>query len=418
MGKHYLYILFLFVSVCSFGQNIDQLLSTYKNGSASEKVRVAEDLMDYYISENKDTLEILGEELFYFGIENHYYPAIETGKIILAEYYVETGKTADGIIMAKALIPAMEERGDYEKLSVVSKLICQGYRFDKDASSALYWAEQAVKNSKKCDDPEVQTYGALSLAEAYILNGKTQLGIKHFKEYIVKARPLKLNEGICSAYARLGDIYRIQGNLDQAEFYFNASYKLAKKLNRKVSLGHAINNLAITYFERGDTTKARIYFEKGLLIRTQNRDVNAISESYYNLGDYQFYIGKPLLAIGWYKKSYNYAKDHNIKTQTKDALYVLANAYKSINQHKEANSYLEKYIDLDNKMKVQHQKDEQKIKEKQLEFMKLELEAEQEGYESEKSFLDYLKPEWILIILLGLLSLFLALKLRKVSSKN
>lgn len=417
MAKHYLHILFLLVSASCYGQNLRQLLNTYTSGVASEKVRAADELMDYYIGENKDTLEVLGEELFYYGIENHYFPAIETGKIILAEFYVETGKTADGITMAKSLLPAMEERGDYEKLSKVSKLICQGYRFDKDASSAMYWAEQAVKYSKKSDDPEVQTYGYLSLAESFVLNKKPKTAISYFKEYIKKARPLKLDRGICAAYARLGDLYRLQGNLDQAEFYFNASYRLAKKINRKTSLGHALNNLAIVYFERGDTLKARSYFEKGLQLRMDNKDVNAIAESYYNLGDYQFYIGKPQLAIRWYKKSYDHSREHNLLPQAKDALYVLAQAYKNINQLDEANKYLEKYIDVEEQMNSKHQKNEQKIKEKQLEFLKLELEAEQEGYEIDKSFIDYIKPEWILIALLGLFSLFLSIRLRK-QSKN
>jgi len=418
LNKHYLYLLFLLLSTSSFGLDLSQLLNTYTTGASSEKVRAAEDLMDYYIGENKDTLEVLGEELFYYGIENHYYPAIETGKIILAEYFVETGKTADGITMAKSLLPAMEERGDHEKLSRVSKLICQGYRFDKDPTSALYWAEQSVKHSKQSDDPEVQTYGYLSLAESYILNKKTKRGIQYFKEYIIKARPLKLNNGICSAYARLGDIYRQQGNLDKAEHYFNASYEIAKKTNRKTSLGHAINNLAITYFERGDTLKARTYFEKGLLLRTQNKDVNAIAESYYNLGDYEFYIGKPTLAIKWYKKSYEFAKKHHLLPQAQDALYLLARTYAKLDQHKMANKYLEDYINLEEEMKSKNMKDEQKIKEKQLEFAKLEIEAEKEGYESDKSFLDHFKPEWILIAFLGLLSIFLTMKLRKAASGN
>lgn len=412
MKNHYILFLCLFFFCNGFGQDLKQLITTYSTGQSAEKVRAANELMNYYIGENKDTLEVLGEELFQYGIENHYYPAVETGKIIIAEFYVETGKTTDGIAMAKSLISTIEERGDYEKLSIVSKLISQGYRFDKDASSALYWAQQAIKNSEKSDDPEVQTYGYLSLAEAYVLNKKPNLAIKYFKLYVKKATPLKLDRGMCSAYARLGDIYRIEGNLDKAEFYFNASYKLAKKINRTVSLGHAINNLAIIYFERGDTAKARNYFENALELRLKNKDINAICDSYYNLGDYQFYIGKTNAAINWYKKSYAYAKDHGLMSQAKDALVVLSNAYQTSGMYKESTKALEECLSLDEKMRSQHQKDEQKIKEKQLEFMRMELEAEQEGYENEKSFADYFDPKWILISFLGALCLFLTIKLR------
>lgn len=403
----------MIIGLAANGQDRKQLLNTYKNGSPSERVRAAEELMDFYISENKDTLVVLGEELFYYGIDHHYYPAIETGRIILAEYYVETGKTVDGITTAKALLPNMEERGDHEKLSIACKIICQGYRVERDATSAMYWAEQAVKHSKQSDDPEVQTYGLISLAECYAMKNKPDQAIKAYKDYIKKAMPLKLDRGITSAYARLGDIYRIKGNLEKAEFYFNASYKVAKRIGYTISVGHAINNLAIIYFEKGDTLKARKHFEDALQLRLKSKDKRAIADSYYNLGDYQFYIGKSELAEKWYMKSYEYAKKHQLYKEEKDALMVLANLYKSRNQFPDATKYLEMYIALGEKIETHNQRDDEKIKAKQLEFMKLESEAALEGFQDEPSLWTYFKIEWILVVLFGLIALVLAGKLRK-----
>lgn len=410
MRKLYSTLLLFFIAFSSFGQDLNKLLETFHTGSPSERVRAAQKIAPIYISENKDSLQTIGEELFYYGIDEHYFPAIETGKLILAEYYVEIGKTTDGITTAKALLSAMEERGDDEQLSVACKIISQGYRLDKDASSAFYWAEKAVKYSSRCSDPETQTYGLISLAEAYILKNQTEKGIKEFQKYIIKAKKLNLKRGMSSAYARLGDIYRLKGDLLQGEKYFVESYKLAKELKLTTSLGHAINNLAIIYFEKGDTTKAREYFELGLEKRLKARDQRAIADSYYNLGDYEFYIGKTGLAEKWYQKSLEYSRKNNLRKEQKDAIFVLANLYKTTGDYKEANTYLMQYIDLEEQIMKQNLRDDEEIKNKQLEFMKLELEAKAEGFMDEEGLFGGIKLEWLIIAALAMLSLFLVMK--------
>jgi tetratricopeptide (TPR) repeat protein len=228
-----------------------------------------------------------------------------------------------------------------------------------------------------------------------------------------KAKPLGLKRGMSAAYARLGDIYRLSGDLEQAEKFFKKSYSLAKELDLTTSLGHAINNLAIIYFEKGDTVKAREYFEIGLEKRLKAKDQRAIADSYYNLGDYQFYIGKTALAETWYKRSLEYARTNNLRNEQKDALFILANLYKSTNDFKLANEYLERYIDLQDETLNENLKDDEEIKNKQLEFMRLELEAKSEGLMSDDSFWKRISVEWIVITVLGVLSLFLAFKLRK-----
>lgn len=413
MKTYYSILAFLFLSFIGFGQDTRKLLVTYRTGSPSSKVKAASDLAAIYISENKDSLATLGEDLFYYGIDEHYFPAIETGKLILSEYYVEIGKTADGILTAKALLANMEERGDDEQLSIACKIISQGYRLEKDASSAMYWAEKSIKHSTKCSDPEVQTYGMISLAEAYILKNQKSKGIKEYQNYLAKAKPLGLKRGMSAAYARLGDIYRLAGDLKQAEKFFKESYSLAKELGLTTSLGHAINNLAIIYFEKGDTVKAREYFEIGLEKRLKAKDQRAIADSYYNIGDYQFYIGKTALAETWYKRSLEYARSNNLRNEQKDALFVLANLYKNTNDFKQANHYLERYIDLQDETIAQNLKDDEEIKNKQLEFMRLEIEAESEGLMSDDGFWKQISVEWIVIVVLATLSVFLALRLRK-----
>ena len=413
MKTTFLIASFLITAAILLGQDIKELHRKVEHGSPSERVNAAQDLCKIYTSENKDSLQHLGENLFYFGIDEHYFPAIETGKLILAEFYVQTGRSSDGIATAKALIGNIEERGDERQMSVVCKIISQGYRNEEDAASSFFWAQESVKYSSKSEDPETRLNGLLSLAEAYILKNKPNDGIQTFQRYIKEATPLKNHRGLSAAYGRLGDIYRQKGDLVNGEKYFQLSFKEAQAANMITPLGHAINNLAIIYFEKGDTTKARSYFQMGLKKRELANDVRAISESYYNMGDYQFYIGKPELAKGWYIRSYDYAKLHRLKNEQKDALYALATLYKEIGDYKSANMYLEQYITLEEQLIKQNLKNDEEIRSKQLDFMKKEAQAKSEGYLEEDTFWDKLKWEWIALLVFAFLSAYLTLRLVK-----
>ena len=109
-------------NLLAFAQNtpIKQTLTLFHTGEPQQRVEAAKTLSEYYQSESIDSLRIIGEDLFFFGIDNHYQPAIEYGKITLAEYYVMYGRCADGIDIAKELISSIQERGDFAFLPVSS----------------------------------------------------------------------------------------------------------------------------------------------------------------------------------------------------------------------------------------------------------------------------------------------------------
>ncbi|MCC6702745.1 MAG: tetratricopeptide repeat protein [Fluviicola sp.] len=405
----------LLIFVCStlfvHAQNIQKEWNNFRNGSSSERIRAAKELATYYISENKDSLRVIGEDLFFYGIDEHYYPAIENGKLILAEYYVSTGKTTEGISTVKALISNIQERGDEEQMSNASRIISQGYRVEKDAKSALYWANKSVEHAKNTIQPETQIRGLISLAEAHYLAKDTPKAISTYLDYVQKANKIKNNRGLSSAYARLGDIYRIKGDLKKAEEYFQLSMNKAKQAKLNTPLGHAINNLAIIHFEKGDTLKARQLFEEGLNLRLKANDLQSISESYYNLGDYQFYIGKIDLARKWYFKSFEFAKTNNLKNEQKDALKALVELSKSIGDYEAATSYLEQCLTINEQLKIQQESDDSELMQLQMELYKLEVQSGiTKNDTSESTFFSKLRWEWFVI---GLLILVLLVILKR-----
>lgn len=386
----------------AFSQEIDQHWYEFRHGTPARRVHACDELTRYYQAEASDSLRVLGEELFLYGIDQHYYPAIEQGKLTLATWLIVHGQTADGITMAKSLLPNMEERGDDRMISGASGTIAIGYIHQKDGKSAYYWASRAGQYAKQNPDPLVRVESYQALAEAYLLQNQTDKAIETYRKYINAIKPYKSYRSLSAAYAKLGDIYRLKGNLTKAANYFRLSMQNAQLSNASTTKAHAINNLAIIYFEEGDTAKSRANFEEAMAIRIKVNEPKAISESYYNMGDYYFYISSYAKAISWYTKSREYAREHNLHAEEADACFAMANLMKETGDFKGATEQLEKYISLMEKIKLSNSADDEEVAELQQRILKMETESKAKKGEFRMTAGSRFSWEWILISLLAI----------------
>ena len=402
----------------SFAQSLDskKQWELLNKGNESERIDAAKKLSLYYQSESIDSLRIVGETLFFYGIDNHYQPAIEFGKITLAEFYVMNGRINDGIVMAKAILPGLQERGDMTLLSNVCRIIASGYRKLDDGNSSILWSKKAIAYNKDNTESIDKTEGIISLAEAYLLQKKEQLAIKTYKDYIFKAAKSKNYRGLSTAYARLGDIYRISEKFNLAEKFFKLSYQMAQKTNLTSPKAHALNNLAIVYFEKGDTTNSRIHFQKSLKLRESVNDIKSISESLYNLGDYHFYIEQYSKALFWYQKSTDLAKRNSLLKEVKDGLLAIAQVYKEMKQFDESTKHLERAIAISGDLKLQQSADDEDLTNLQHEIWRTDFEEFKTAeIKSESSFQVYLLL--IAVIGLAIAVILLFIKLNKTKKQ-
>ena len=391
-----------------------QLLNT---GSESDRIEAAKNLSLYYQSESIDSLRIVGETLFFYGIDNHYQPAIEFGKITLSEFYVMNGRINDGIVMAKATLPRLQERGDMALLSNVCRIIASGYRKLDDGNSSMLWAKKAIAYNKSNTESEDKTEGIISLAEAYLLQNKEELCIKTYNEYISKASKSKNYRGLSTAYARLGDIYRISEKFNLAEKFFRLSYQMAQKTNLTSPKAHALNNLAIIYFEKGDTTNSRIHFQKALKLRQSVNDIKSISESLYNMGDYYFYLGQYSNALQWYQQSTDLAKKKELLKEEKDGLLAMAQVYKEMKQFDESTKHLEKALSISSDLKLQQSADDEDLTNLQHEIWRTDFEEFKTAeIKQQTSLWNYVLL--IAVTVLVITVILLTVKLKKINTTN
>jgi tetratricopeptide (TPR) repeat protein len=405
----------LFSHSWSFSQSVDSKTQwdQLNKGSESERIEAAKQLSLYYQSESIDSLRMVGETLFFYGIDNHYQPAIEFGKITLAEFYVMNGRINDGIVMAKATLPPLQERGDMALLSNVCRIIASGYRKLEDGNSSMLWAKKAIAYNKDNTESQDKTEGIISLAEAYLLQNKEKLAIETYEDYISKASKSKSYRGLSTAYARLGDIYRISENFTMAEKFFKLSYQMAQKTNLTSPKAHALNNLAIVYFEKGDTVNARLHFQKALELRESVNDVKSITESLYNMGDYHFYIEQYSNALYWYQKSTDLAKKNSLLKEEKDGLLAMSQVYKEMKQFDESTKHLEKALAISSDIKLQQSADDEDLTNLQHEIWRTDFEEFKTAeIKKESSFQFYLLL--IAVIALAVTVILLFAKLNKL----
>lgn len=403
----------------SFGQSIDtkKEWALVSGGSEAERIAAAKKLGEYYQSESTDSLRMVGETLFFYGIDNHYQPAIESGKIILAEFYVMTGRINDGILMAKSTIQALQERGDIEQLCNVCGIISSGYRKLEDGNSSLLWAKKIIAYAQ--NDPEIKdgTIGMIYLAEAYLLKHREQQAVKTYQDYIRKAVKAKNYHGLSTAYSRLGDIYRVSKKRDLSEHYFQLAFQAARKTKLKSPIAHALNNLAIMHFEKGDTLHAHAYFKEALAIREAVNDLKSISESYYNLGDYHFYLDQYSEALWWYRKSTAFAERNQLLNEEKDGLLAMAKVYRQTQVYDEAVRCLEKAVSILSDLKLKQNADEEDLTNLQHEIWKTDFEGKEiREMKQESSFRFYI----LLVLTAGLcvMVILLSVKLNRLKKQS
>ncbi len=402
----YLLIVIL-LSIHAFGANTRKELEKLKSGSALERIKAAETLNAIYQSEARDSLRYVGEKLYFYGIQNHYYPAVEKGKIILSEYFILTGKVIDGITTLKAMIPTIVQRNDSKELCLIAKIISQGYVLERDAKSAQYWAEKSVKHAKDSKNKQLRSDGLLVLSEAYLLSGKSEKALATLHRYEKIVCNEKNERKKSAVYAKLGDFFMRKGDLIRAEGYFLSSYESAKKTTLISPIANALNNLAIIYYENNDLQNSKRFFLKALQLRLKVNDFKAVSESYYNLGDFYYYNNDLENAQKWYVKSLKTASNYQLKSEQNDALNALAELCKAQNDFEGANNYREQQLALLNKIELDNRVDEEEIKALQLEMLQSEVSAKAIDTDNKVGII--LKWEWGVI---AFLLLFLILKLR------
>lgn len=150
----------------------------------------------------------------------------------------------------------------------------------------------------------------------------------------------------CSIILFKGDILTIQGEWDEALFYYDQALKISKAIGDKTNQSDTHRNLAGIYYRRSDWAAALQNLEEALKISLAQKNNYGIANTYFWLGSVHHRQGKNDLAIEYFNKCMEYAKKLNYLPAIAKTYSGLSDVYVDQGDYGKAVDSYKKSIDL------------------------------------------------------------------------
>lgn len=155
-----------------------------------------------------------------------------------------------------------------------------------------------------------QTIVALNdfhMGELYAAANEFKLAQKFYEESLKLCELEGLIKNQAYVYNSLGNLYRLQLNIDKAIEYFNKSIDIKRRLGDKRTLANTLNNLSSIYlYDLGDKERERgiRLLEESIKIKEKIEDKAGLCSAYTNYGIFLLHENKTDEAEHYLEKSY------------------------------------------------------------------------------------------------------------------
>ena len=335
----------IFLVFSLFSQEQKFNYSDFKNAKdIDSKTKISLVLWNEYLRGSIDSLKVLSNELLLEGLEKKSYFAIASGKRAQGSFLIRDGKGLKGIQVLKEAKYYFEKIGDYTLLTETLSEIGNGYNLMGEPKNAIIWYNKSLVAGQKSEDPTSEFLAEINIAKSYTDLNQLDKAEKIILHYIKQTQKYKKIESEANAWTRLGIVYQLRGDNKLASKYFLKSTFLNVKAGSKIQASHGYNNLAIVCFEENDLEGALLNFEKALKLRLECHNWKAISESYFNIGEYYLEVKNHSKAIENYNKSLEVASNKGLLVEKMDALDAIIKVYKSKKDFVKAFQLMEEYL--------------------------------------------------------------------------
>lgn len=341
------FIVFLGTSVTiTYGQFENDLQAYRSTNSLERKTELGIKLWGSLIRNELDTLRNIAFELILRGVEEGNDQAVAVGKRSLGTVMIRSGEPDKGIYFLKEALSYFTEKGDLVISTETLNEIGNGYLNKGEPVEAEKYYLRSLKIGRDSPDPTSVFLAEINLGQAYIGMknfDKASAIIQHYKNEALKHGKL---ESVANAYALLGTIEQQRKNIPLAMEYFTKSADFGKRSSSIAQQAHALNNMAIVYFEKGETDKTLDLFNQALELRRRTGNARYVCESLYNLAGLYFELGDDTKAEENYLKSLDLAREKKLRKDQMDAIMGLCELYKKRGQQEKTIGLLEEYIEL------------------------------------------------------------------------
>ncbi len=221
-----------------------------------------------------------------------------------------------------------------EKIDVMLKLSTK-YRAT-DIDSAMLYAEEAIKISKKIKDNKSSSKGFKRLGQAYAKLGKYRLAIENYEVAMSYSNMVNDHDEVANIQRRIGICYSKQSDFVKAIEQYDLAYQYATENQDTSLLASVSNNLGVVYSSIGEYQKAIEYYFKSIEWRKAMGQEEKVAAYLNNIGIIYKKIGEYEKALENYKEAYDIHKETGKKEGMTGALMNIGIVYKNLEQPQKA----------------------------------------------------------------------------------
>lgn len=229
--------------------------------------------------------------------------------------------------------------------------------------------------------------------------------IEEYKEALQVYQQQKDTVRTCLTLLNIGEVFRLEHELDSALNYFQESLKLNVSRN-KIVHGYATGNLGLVYQKLKVYAEAQPLLEEAIELLEELGDLYSVSVYTFELGNVFIQTGSDEMGEKGMLKAYEIALDQGFKEQIRDFSESLTKYYQSKSNFKKALHFQQQYqvykdslINIDNVRQVEQVKGQYEVNQREVEISLLN----QITHSQQQMVLGLSSGTILLVLLLGLL---------------
>lgn len=196
---------------------------------------------------------------------------------------------------------------------------------------------EALLKTTKADTNRVKTLN--KLAVKYQNSAKYDESLLRANEALELANKLNFQTGIADVYNDMANTYYLKGDYLKAIECHQPAIKIRQTLKQQQKLGRSYNNVGSCYERVGEYKKALECHVLSLKIKEELKDSVGIQRAYNNMGNLHFILKNFGKALSYYKESYNMSQHLGDEGQMSMTLDNIAGVYEGMGNYKEAINY-------------------------------------------------------------------------------
>jgi tetratricopeptide (TPR) repeat protein len=172
-------------------------------------------------------------------------------------------------------------------MNMPNTLMNMGYVMEKtgDIRAAEYF-NTCIKIAEKINDVEIAGRAKSTMAGIYFLLGEDATGLKLSMEAILSLKKINSRVALASAYNNLGNYYHNKHNYDRAYYFYVKALEIRDRVNDKDGVISNLNNIGSIYLERKEYDKAKKNYDEALKLSEELGNELVVAYTHDNISSY------------------------------------------------------------------------------------------------------------------------------------